>query len=261
MKKIGFIGGGNMGSAIMSRIYQHYSVCVCEKDKKKVQQLRRKYRIKNMELPDLVRHAQVIVLAVKPQDSGAVLKDVRRDFGRDKLLISIAAGLTTGFLEKRLPPQARVVRTMPNMPALIAEGVTAICPGKQAKAADILTARRIFKYIGATEIVQEKWMNAVTAVSGSGPAYVFLFAECFMKAAQSLGLSRDLSRLLVSETLKGSVDLLLQSQDDAAQLRAKVTSKGGTTQAATEVFMKHRLDKIYDQALKAAEKRARQLSQ
>ena len=223
--------------------------------------MQRKYRIKNMALPDLVLQSGVIILAVKPQDCLPVLQDVSRSFTKDKLLISIAAGLTTRFLEKNLPPSARVVRTMPNMPAFIAEGMTALCRGRYAKPADIRTASEIFKHVGATEVVPEKWMDAVTAVSGSGPAYVFLLAECLMNAAASLGLDKKLSRKLVRQTLQGSVHLLLESDEDAAALRARVTSKGGTTQAATDVFVKHKLEMIFKRALKAAESRARQLSQ
>ena len=258
---IGFVGGGNMGAAIMSRIYRHYPVAVCEQDQAKARVLKRKYRIATMPLPDLVEQSDIVILAVKPQDCVPVLQEISRGFTKDKMLISIAAGLTTRFLEKRLPPGARVVRTMPNMPALVAEGMTALCRGRNAKPSDIRTACEIFKHVGATETVTEKWMDAVTAVSGSGPAYVFLFVECLMNGAAALGLDRKLSRRLVLETLKGSVHLLLESAEDAAALRARVTSKGGTTRAATDVFLKHNLETIFTRALKAAEGRARQLSQ
>ncbi|MFA5260656.1 MAG: pyrroline-5-carboxylate reductase [Candidatus Omnitrophota bacterium] len=260
-QRVGFIGGGNMGTAIISRIHRRYAVAVCEKDPAKAQILRRKYRVNNMELPDLVKRSDIIILAVKPQDCVSVLPGISGGFTKDKLLISIAAGLTTRFLEKDLPPGARVVRTMPNMPALIAEGMTALCRGRHAKPADIRTAREIFKQVGATEVVEEQWMDAVTAVSGSGPAYVFLFAECLMNAAASLGLDKKLSRQLICQTLRGSVHLLLESEEDAAGLRARVTSRGGTTQAATDVFDKYKVQMIFSRALKAAERRARQLRQ
>jgi len=258
---VGFIGGGNMGTAIISRIYRHYAVAVCEKDPAKAKVLKRKYRVDNKELPDLVKQSDIVILAVKPQDSPWVLAEVGGSFTKDKVLISIAAGLTTGFLEKGLPPGARVVRTMPNMPAVIAEGMTALCGGRNTRAADIRTAREIFKHVGATEVVDEQWMDAVTAVSGSGPAYVFLFAECLMNAAASLGLDPKLSRQLVCQTLQGSVHLLLDSEEEASGLRARVTSKGGTTQAAMDVFDKYKIQTVFTRALGAAERRARQLRQ
>ncbi|HPB67486.1 MAG TPA: pyrroline-5-carboxylate reductase [Candidatus Omnitrophota bacterium] len=258
-QRVGFIGGGNMGTAIISRISRHYAVAVCEKDPAKAKTLKRKYHVGNKALPVLVEESDIIILAVKPQDCASVFPDMAGVWAKDKLLISIAAGLTTRFLEEGLPSGARVVRTMPNMPAVIAEGMTALCRGRHARAGDIRTARKIFEYVGATAEVEEQWMDAVTAVSGSGPAYVFLFAECLMTAAASLGMDKKLSRQLVCQTLQGSVHLLLASQEEAAGLRARVTSKGGTTQAAMDVFDKYNIQTIFTRALEAAERRSKQL--
>ena len=260
MKTIGIIGGGNMGMAIVSRIVGQFKILVCEKDKKKQISLKKKFRVSIRDLEPLVRDTDIIILAVKPQDMEKVLAEIKGAVKKNQVVISIAAGITTVFIEKRLGSGVRIIRTMPNMPAQIAEGITAVCKGKYATAADVSLARKIFNNVGKTVVVKENLIDAVTAVSGSGPAYVFLFVECFIEAAESLGLNKKLSRVLVQETLRGSAHLLAGQKEDPAVLRAKVTSKGGTTQAAMDVFMKNKINKIYKQALAAAEKRAKALS-
>ena len=149
---------------------------------------------------------------------------------------------------------------MPNLPAQVGEAVTGICRGKFATPSDIKAAQQIFHCIGKTVVVDERFMDAITAVSGSGPGYIFYFAECLEKAARSLGLSPTLARDLVTQTLKGSARLLEESNEGADVLRARVTSKGGTTQAALAVFEKSKTGKIVARALAAAKKRAKELS-
>lgn len=260
MKTIGIIGGGNMGAAILSGVYKSYKASVCEKDKKRGRLLKRRFGVAHLNLDLCVRQSEIVILAVKPQDAEGVLAAVQKLWGRDKLMISIAAGLTTAYLEKKLGDRARVVRVMPNMPAMIGEGISAVAKGKFAKTADVRLTREIFSCVGKTMIIDEKKMDAVTAVSGSGPAYVFLFVECLMKAARSLGLPDYMAKELIESTLVGSAHLLVKQKDEAATLRARVTSKGGTTQAAVDVFMKNRIERIYQDALKAAAHRARELA-
>jgi pyrroline-5-carboxylate reductase len=157
--------------------------------------------------------------------------------------------------------KARVVRAMPNMPALIGEGITGICAGLHAKSVDLKLAQSIIGAIGQTVILKESMMDALTAVSGSGPAYVFLFVEEWIRVAIKLGFNGTDARRLVYKTLLGSAHLLEQSPFDAAQLRAKVTSKGGTTEAAMKVFFKgNKFSKLMENALIAAMKRAKGLS-
>lgn len=258
---IGIVGGGNMGAAIINSIYQRFKVAVCEKDSRRSTVLKRKFQVQTLNLKSIVLAADVIILAVKPQDMDELSREIKPSATIRKLFISIAAGITTGFIEERLGNNMKVVRAMPNMPAQIGEGITAVCKGKCAKQPDMVIACNIFDYVGKSVIVEERLIDAVTAVSGSGPAYVFLFVECLMKAAQGLGLDRSLSNRLVMNTLLGSSHLLDQKREDPAILRAKVTSKGGTTQAAMDVFTKNKIEKIFINALKAAEKRAKELSQ
>ena len=258
--KIGIIGGGNMGSAILSGIVRKYSVFVCEKEQKKAQALKRKFGIKLLNLREIVQHAQMIILAVKPQDFDSVLKELRGYVTFNKLVVSIAAGISCQYIEKRLGAKIRVVRTMPNLAAKVGEAMTAICRGHKATNSDLDAASHIFGSIGKTVVVEEKFIDTITAVSGSGPAYVFLFVECLNKAAKSLGLKEHLAKELVLQTLKGSLKLLEETKEDASSLRVKVTSKKGTTQAAIDVFFKNKIDKIFTQALKSAQKRAKELS-
>ncbi len=260
MLKLGIIGGGNMGTAIISRTFKKYRISVCEKDPGRVVFLKKKFRALSGDLKTLAQTSDVIILAVKPQDMQDVLDQLKTFLTTQKLVISIAAGLTTAYLEKSLGKTARVIRTMPNMPSQIGEGISVLCKGKQATAKDLKTAQDIFSNIGDVIIVDEKLMDSVTAVSGSGPAYVFLFIESFLKAAQKTGLACDTVKRLVDATLSGSINLYLQSQESAGDLRAKVTSKGGTTQAALEVFTSSNFEKTFTDAVCAAKARARDLA-
>lgn len=257
---IGVIGGGNMGSAIVSGIRKKYDVAVCEQDRKRRQWLKRRYKVMTGGLNTIAQMSKVIILAVKPQDFDSVLKELKLYLIGNPLVISVAAGITCRYIEKRLGSKTRVIRTMPNLPAHIGRGITGICAGKAAKKKDVILAQKLFSCVGKTIVVDEKYMDAVTAASGSGPAYVFLFMESLQKAVRSLGLKDSLAKMLVMQTVKGSLDLMEQRKEDASVLRARVTSKGGTTQAAMEVFERNKIGQIFLKALAAAGKRAKELS-
>jgi pyrroline-5-carboxylate reductase len=222
--------------------------------------LKRRFGVKVADLAAVVRQSGIVILAVKPQNFEEVLAGIRPFVTRRHLIVSIAAGITCRYIEKRLGPGIRVARAMPNLPAQVGEAVTGICRGRFATSTDAETARQIFNCIGKTVVVEERLMDAVTAVSGSGPGYIFYFAECLEKAARSLGLKPELARELILQTLKGSARLLERSGEGAEVLRARVTSKGGTTQAALAVFEKNKTGKIVQRALAAARKRAKELS-
>ncbi|MBF0479414.1 MAG: pyrroline-5-carboxylate reductase [Candidatus Omnitrophica bacterium] len=257
---VGIIGGGNMGTAIAAGIWNAYDVYVCEKDKKREALLRRKYSVKTVDIASLVKNCKVLVLAVKPQNIDEVLDLMNGRVGQDKILISVVAGITSAFLEKRLGGKVRVIRAMPNLPAQIREGITGISKGQHAKPHDLKVGALILGNIGQTVVVDEKLINAITAVSGSGPAYVFLFLENLVNSAVALGLSKDMSMKLSMQTIKGSISLIEKTKQCPSLLREQVTSKGGTTQAALDVFAEHRFDKIFCSAVKAAEKRAKELA-
>ncbi len=257
---IAFIGAGNMGEAILAGLYRKYSCVVCDARADRRAYLKKKYRCSFAQTPALAAAAaDVVLLAVKPQDLPVALADIKGVVKR-QLFISIAAGITASFIEKALGVKVRVVRTMPNLPAMIGEGVTGVAGGRHATAQDLKQACDILGAVGPVITVPEKMINAVTAVSGSGPAYVFLFVECMMNAARKLGFSEKEAKALVYQTLLGSAHMLAKSEDSAEALRQKVTSKGGTTQAATDVFMDKDIFGMFLAAMKAARTRAAELA-
>jgi pyrroline-5-carboxylate reductase len=258
--RIGIIGAGNMGAAIIKGIRGKFSVGVAEKDGKRRSFLRSSFNISAVDVPTLAARCDVLVLAVKPQDLEATLQEIRAHILKRHLVISIAAGITTRYIEKRLGKGVRVIRTMPNLPAQIGEGVTAIAQGRYARKNDLRMAGKIFACVGETIDVSEQKIDAITAVSGSGPAYVFMFVESVLRAARSVGLSPQESKALVEKTCWGSINLLKKSGEAAELLRKKVTSKGGTTEAAMKLFEEKKFQEMFTQAVKAAKKRAKELS-
>lgn len=263
--KIGIIGCGNMGQALIKGLlakgYLRSRELICaDKDKSKANFVRLRYRVSlSSSGADLVRSCQVIILAVKPQDADALLRTMPAKL-KGKLWISICAGLTTTGLEKRLGKVA-VVRAMPNMPAQALQGITALAPGRYASAKDRKAARSIFACVGEVVEVKERLMDALTAISGSGPAYFFYLTEKLIASAKKLGLSEELAQKLVRQTALGSALLIKQSAQSPQELRQRVASKGGTTEAALKVLEKKALGKILDQAVAAAARRSRQLRQ
>lgn len=200
--------------------------------------------------------AEVVLLAVKPQVMADALAGAVARAGQ--LFISIAAGIRTDRLEALLSSGARVVRVMPNTPLLVGKGMSAICPGSTATAEDVRAALQLFVCGGDAVEVTEEAMDAVTALSGSGPAYVFRFAEALFAAGEAMGLSPELSRRLAIGTIQGAAEMLVRDPD-AAELRRRVTSPGGTTAAALGVFEQGGLEELVGKALAAACERGREL--
>ena len=259
-EKIGFIGGGNMGAAIMAGLYKNHTLALTELDARKRSALKRKYKCQTLSLEDNFKTFKIMILAVKPQSFDAILSAIYPFVQKDHIIISIAAGITTQYIEKRLPKGTRVIRTMPNLPVQVGYGMTGISAGKFAKKIDLTKAKTIFEAVGEVVIVPERQLDAVTAVSGSGPAYVFYFMESLMKSATQLGLSKDLSAQLVGETLLGSLMLVLEKGECPSDLRKAVTSKGGTTQAALSTLQKKKFEHSIQSALQAAKRRAGELA-
>ncbi|MFA6378405.1 MAG: pyrroline-5-carboxylate reductase [Candidatus Omnitrophota bacterium] len=259
-EKIGMIGCGNMGEAILLSCRGHFRFDVAEKSAKRQQYLNRQYNIKTKDLARVVRECSILVLAVKPQDFDDILGSLKVLVSAKHLIISIAAGITTKYIEERIGSRTRVIRAMPNLPALAGQSVTAVTQGRQATKNDLTIACKIFNHIGKTLAVKENLMNAVTATSGSGPGYVYFLMEQMIAAAQKIGLSEKMATDLVVETFSGSLYLLKTKKESPKALREKVTSKGGTTQAALDVFTGQKTGLIFDKALKAAVVRAEKLS-
>lgn len=265
-RKVGIIGCGNMGEAILSRLSRvmekSTSIMASELDSARRDYIQQKHKIiVEIDNNAVVKFADVIILAVKPKDFDNVLKkEVCCGISREKLLISIAAGISTKYIESVVGNDIPVVRAMPNMAAVIGEAVSSISAGSAATAEHMKIAGEIFRAIGDVVEVDEKFVDAVTALSGSGPAYFFYLIEALEEAGQKLGLDQDTAKRLVLKTAIGSARLLEALREEPASLRKKVTSKGGTTEAALKVFEKKIIKSIIHDAVEAAHKRSREIS-
>jgi pyrroline-5-carboxylate reductase len=205
---------------------------------------------------------EIVVLAVKPQVLPALLQSKRQHFNKKQLVISIAAGISLDVLESSLAGcDCRVVRVMPNTPALIMEGASALCCGSLANDDDLKTAGAIFDAVGKSVVLGESAMDAVTGLSGSGPAYVFSFIEALIDAGVKVGLSRDVAETLSLQTVLGSVKLAINTGKHPADLRAMVTSPGGTTIAGLHEMERAGFQGIIMDAVEAATKRSRELGE
>lgn len=265
MVKIGIIGAGNMGGAIVRGtlqrgLFEPENIALCDVVAEKARELARELHVHALETAfEVTRKAAIVLIAVKPQVMGDCLEEIKEAVERSKLIISIAAGITTGFIEQRLGEDVRVVRVMPNTPALVGAGASAICAGSNAVENDLDETEKIFAALGKVYRFDEALIDAVTAVSGSGPAYLFLFAECLQKAAIAAGLPESDAPGLVAQTLFGASKLLVESPDTASTLREKVTSPGGTTEAALAIFADRGFEQSVLAAVEGALARAKEL--
>jgi pyrroline-5-carboxylate reductase len=265
--KISFIGGGNMGRALIGGLLERGAsrdtLRVGEAYEPSRAALARDFGVfVSAENAEAVADADVIVLAVKPQDAGKVLVALQPSFhSKPPLVISIAAGIRIGDLQTWCGPNVSVVRSMPNRPALVGAGATGLFASAAVGEDQRSVAENIMRAVGAVVWVQsEDALDVVTALSGSGPAYFFLLAELMMEAAVNLGLTPEAARTLAVETLHGAGKLAHASDGDLARLRAEVTSKGGTTAAAVNAFEGADLREIVARALTAATERGRELA-
>jgi len=241
---IGIIGAGNMGMAIASAMKG--KILLSDKNK----------RISDNV--SVSKRSDVIILAVKPRDIGEVLKEIK-PYIKEKLIISIAAGVTTSSIEKALG-KVRVIRVMPNMPAMVGKGISAVTCGRFAGPKDLKTAFGIFLKVGGVIEVKENMMDAVTAVSGSGPAYYFLFTHLLAEAGEASGLEKGLAMKLAKAAFIGAAEVAARKNLSMEEFVKKVASKGGTTEAALKIFKSRKLKGIIKQAVKAASLKSSALS-
>ena len=264
--KVAFLGAGNLAEALVKGLLAGGGCAASDLRVTDVSPGRLEYFEKNFGVSgsshnkDIVAWADVVVLAVKPQVLMEVLQEARGTLNRGALVVSIAAGITSGKIEQALGEGVHVVRTMPNTPALVRKGVAGLCPGRWATEEDLLLAEEILRAVGDVVRVREEDMDAVTALSGSGPAYVFFLMEAMLAAAERLGLPAELAWKLVTRTVEGSAELILKTGDSASELRRRVTSKGGTTAAALSVLEQKEVFQTVVEAVRAAHRRARELS-
>jgi len=265
-KTIAFLGGGNMGEALIrglltAKTVTPSQIVVTDVRPERLDSVAKTFGIRttgdNMKA---VADADIVVLAVKPQQMTTVLAPLKSATSDLTLFISIAAGVTTARIEGELGGRAHVVRVMPNTPALVGAGAAALAKGAYATDDDLATAESILGAVGITVRVAERFIDAVTALSGSGPAYVFFVTEAMIKAGVTAGLDGALARKLAIQTVYGAAKLLVESGEEPESLRRKVTSPGGTTEAALKVMNERKLTEIFVEAIQAAEQRSRELS-
>ncbi len=262
----GFLGAGNMGQALIAGLVrsgvQPEAIGFAEPDADRAAAVRARFPGLVLLAPrQLARRVRTLVLAVKPQILPELALDLTAEVASaDPLVISVAAGIGTERLGDWLGPQTRIVRAMPNTPALIGAGITGLYASPLATDADRKTADRLLGAVGATVWLEdEERMHAVTATSGSGPAYVFLLIEAMTRAAQRLGLDEATARQLTLATIGGATRLAQESDTDPGELRARVTSPGGTTERAIRVFETSGFAEMVAEAMEAAAARSREL--
>lgn len=261
--RIAILGGGVMGETLATGLLRRDprpDVVIAEKRAERAAELVDGLGVTVADPVDAVAEADVVVLVVKPQDTMALLAEIGSAIPAGALVISIAAGIRTSSIESAVTPGANVVRAMPNTPARIDQGVTGVSGGAGCSADALALAEDLMSSVGLVVTVPEDLQDAVTAVSGSGPAYLFYLAEAMTAAGVDLGLSEDDAVRMVNQTLLGAAMLLSTSGESAADLRRKVTSPGGTTAAAIGTMEARDVGAGVQAALAAARDRSRELS-
>lgn len=264
-KKISIIGGGNMGEVIAAGIVSAglipaTDLTVTDVVSGRLDHLKKHYGIAvSSNNKSAVKGADIVIVAVKPQVMGSVLSGLASAVTKSTLVISIAAGIPVSFIEGYLKKGTPVVRVMPNTPALIGEGAAALAAGTAASDADLGLATKIFDSVGLTVTVNEELMDAVTGLSGSGPAYGFIIIEALSDAGVKMGLTRDVSLKLAAQTMAGAARLCLTGDRHPGQLKDMVTSPGGTTIAGVKALEEGKLRATLMDAVEAATLRSKEL--
>ncbi|TDE10866.1 pyrroline-5-carboxylate reductase [Jiangella asiatica] len=261
---VAILGVGVMGEALLSGLVQAgrqvSELLVTDRRPDRAAELTERYGVEVVTNATAVKRADTVVLVVKPQDMGSLLDEVADAARPGQLFVSLAAGITTSFIESRLPDGVAVVRVMPNTPALVDEGMAAISAGSHCDEAHLREAEELIRSTGKVLRVPEKQQDAVTAISGSGPAYVFYVVEAMIEAGVHMGLPRSTATELVVQTLVGSAKLLRDTGEHPTVLRERVTSPGGTTAAALRLLEEGRVRADFLAAMEAARDRSRALS-
>src|SRR3990172_9327459 len=265
-KKIGFIGSGNMAHAIISGLLSHKiiksnNIFSSDPSLSRRNQLAKEFSIKTFSSNiEVVEKCKVLILAVKPQVMEKVLNEIKDHINKEHLIISIAAGISIAFISDILEGKnLKIIRVMPNTPALVKEGISAIAAGKNVSDEELETANSILNAVGKTVLLEEHYLDAVTGLSGSGPAYIFLIIESLIEGGVAVGLARDIAKELVLQTVAGSVSMIKATGKHLGELRDMVTSPGGTTVAGLKVLEDKKVRYALIKAVEAATKRANQL--
>jgi pyrroline-5-carboxylate reductase len=264
--KLGVLGGGKMAEALLSGLLRSgwrvpSDVVVTVRREERARELLDRYGLTvTLDNREAVAEAEILILAVKPQDMDALLDQIAESVRADQLVLTIAAGITTSLIERRIDAAAPVVRVMTNVPAIVDEAMTVIAPGSHAEEKHLAVAEEIWSHVGRVIRLAEKHLDAVTATSGSGPAYFALLAEAMIDACILLGLSRDVATELIVQTMLGSAKMLRETRMHPVELRELVTSPGGTTINAIRELENAGVRAAFLNAIHAARARASELA-
>jgi pyrroline-5-carboxylate reductase len=265
-RRVAVLGAGTIGEALIAGLIsggwrRPDEIVATGRREERVNELREKLGVEaTLSNAEAVADAALIVIAVKPQDFDVLLEEIAPVVSPDQTVLSVAAAIPTTAIEERLPEGVPVVRAMPNAPAIVHEGIAGMCAGANADEPHLALAEEALLHLGAVVRVPEPYMDAVTAVSGSGPAYFALLAEAMIEAGILLGLGRDVSTQLVVQTMLGSAKLLRDEQMHPVELRERVTSPGGTTFRAVRELEQAGVRAAFLNAIQAAMERSRELA-
>ena len=261
---LAILGAGVMGETVLSGLlragWHADQIVATDRRVERQRELTARYGIKMLENTEAVAEAETVILVVKPQDMSDLLSEIAESIKPGTLVVSLAAGVDTTFIESRLPEGVAVVRVMPNTPAQVDEGMAAISPGSHSTQDHLDRVTEILSATGRVITVPERYQDAVTAISGTGPAYLFFVVEAMIEAGVHLGLPRDTATELVVQTMLGSAKLLRETGEHPTVLRERVTSPGGTTAAAVRELEDHKVRAAFLRAMEAARDRSRDLA-
>ncbi|MDA8434576.1 MAG: pyrroline-5-carboxylate reductase [Actinomycetales bacterium] len=264
MGLVAIFGAGVMGETLLAGLIRAgrlpSELVVTERRPDRAEELRQRHGVDVVSNVDAATRADTLVLVVKPQDMGTLCEEIAPHVRPGALVVSLAAGITTEFLESRLPAGVPVVRVMPNTPALVDQGMAAISPGAHCDQPHLDEARQLLEAVGRVVVLDEKHLDAVTAISGSGPAYFFYVVEAMIEAGVFLGLPRSTATELVVQTCYGAATMLRETGEHPSVLREQVTSPGGTTVAALRTLDDHKVRAAFISALEAARDRSHELA-
>jgi pyrroline-5-carboxylate reductase len=265
-KRLAFLGAGKMGGIILQALLKNGSLnpkttfaTVAHPERAKALSAKLKVKV-GTDNVEAAKNADIILIAVKPQVVEEVVREISRQIGPRQLIISVAASVPTSMIEKNLPPSVPVIRAMPNTPCLVGAGMTAICKGKHATAQHIALTSQLFDVVGRTVVVDEKHMDAVTALSASGPAYIYIILESLAEAGVKVGLPRDIATLLAAQTTLGAAKVVLETGDHPALLKDAVTTPAGCTIDAIMELEEGKLRVTLIKAVVKAAQRAKELA-
>lgn len=264
MTTLGVIGAGVMGETLIAGLlragWAADDIITADRHSARLEEIRNRHGVGIGDTSSVAGRADTVVLVVKPQDIGEVLPEVAAALRPGCLVVSLCAGITTATIEEALPPGTPVVRVMPNTPAQVDEGMAAISAGTTATQDHVEHVMALLSAVGEVVVVPEKYQDAVTAISGSGPAYLYFVVEAMIDAGVMLGLPRDTATTLVVQTMYGSAKLLAESGEHPTVLKERVTSPGGTTAAALRELESHKVKAAFITAMEAARDRSRALA-